>query len=108
MDQMDSNRNVVIVLGYKYGDEHINEILRKALRNPHNVFYYFAYSYSDKNNFLRNVKDIADSIPNVNFFEGKFLADFANFVKYMLPATPEKTDQEKVIELLGKVLNHNG
>ncbi len=108
LDQMDSNRNVVIVLGYKYGDEHINEILRKALRNPHNVFYYFAYSYSDKNNFLRNVKDIADSIPNVNFFEGKFLADFANFVKYMLPATPEKTDQEKVIELLGKVLNHNG
>ena len=47
-------------------------------------------------------------MPNVNYFEGKVLADFSNFVKYMLPATPEKTDQEKVIELLGKVLKNNG
>ena len=108
LDELESSRNVVIVLGYKYGDEHINEILHKALKNPHNIFYFFAYSYNETNVFLSKIINIADTMPNVNYFEGKVLADFSNFVKYMLPATPEKTDQEKVIELLGKVLKNNG
>ena len=108
LDELESDRNVVIVIGYKYGDEHVNEILLKALKNPHNIFYFFSYSSNADNPFLRNIQCLAESMPNVNYLEGKILADFCNFVKYMLPATPEKTDQEKVIELLGKVLNKHG
>ena len=104
LDEMETGKNVVIVLGYKYGDDHINEILYKALENPNNIFYFFLYNPAEKGDFIDQLKRLADSMPNINIMTGKVLADFKTFVKYMLPATPEKTDQEKAIELLQKVL----
>lgn len=104
LDEMETGKNVVIVLGYKYGDEHINEILFKALENPNNIFYFFLYNPDEQGEFIDQLKRLADSMPNINILTGKVLADFKTFVKYILPATPEKTDQEKAIELLQKVL----
>lgn len=76
----------------------------KALKNPNNIFYFFQYNPNEQVEFIDQVKLLADSMPNINILTGKILADFKTFVKYILPATPEKTDQEKVIELLQKVL----
>ena len=104
LDEMEIGKNVVIVLGYKYGDDHINEILFKALENPNNIFYFFLYNPDEKGDFVDQLKRLADSMPNINILTGKILADFKTFVKYILPATPEKTDQEKVIDLLQKVM----
>ena len=104
LDEMQIGKNVVIVLGYKYGDDHINEILFKALENPNNIFYFFLYNPDESGEFVDQLKRLADSMPNINILTGKVLADFETFVKYILPATPEKTDQEKAIELLQKVL----
>ena len=101
---METGKNVVIVLGYKYGDDHINELLFKSLENPNNIFYFFLYNPEERGEFTDQLKRLADSMPNINILTGKVLADFKTFVKYILPATPEKTDQEKAIELLQKVL----
>ena len=107
LDEMETGKNVVIVLGYKYGDDHINEILFKALENPNNIFYFFLYNPDEQGAFIDQLKQLADNMPNINILTGKILADFKTFVKYILPATPEKTDQEKAIELLQKVLVGN-
>lgn len=104
LDETETGKNVIIVMGYKYGDEHINEILIKALENPNNIFYFFLYNPDEEGDFIAQIKQLADSMPNINIMAGKILADFKTFVKYTLPATPEKTDQEKAIELLRKVL----
>ena len=107
LDEMETGKNVVIVLGYKYGDDHINEILFKALENPNNIFYFFLYNPDEQGAFIDQLKQLADNMPNINILTGKILADFKTFVKYILPATPEKTDQEKAIELLQKVMVSN-
>ena len=107
LDEMETGKNVVIVLGYKYGDDHINEILFKALENPNNIFYFFLYNPDEQGEFIDQLKQLADNMPNINILTGKILADFKTFVKYILPATPEKTDQEKAIELLQKVMVDN-
>lgn len=107
LDEMETGKNLVIVLGYKYGDDHINEILFKSLENPNNIFYFFLYNPDEPGEFINQLKRLADSMPNINILTGKVLADFKTFVKYILPATPEKTDQEKAIELLQKVLVGN-
>jgi len=104
LDEMETGKNVVIVLGYKYGDDHINEILFKAIENPNNIFYFFLYNPDEQGEFIDQLKRLSDSMPNINILTGKVLADYKTFVKYILPATPEKTDQEKAIELLQKVL----
>jgi len=104
LDEMETGKNVVIVLGYKYGDDHINELLFKSLENPNNIFYFFLYKPEERGEFIDQLMRLADSMPNINILTGNVLADFKTFVKYILPATPEKTDQEKAIELLQKVL----
>lgn len=104
LDEMVSKRNVILVMGYKYGDEHINEILYKALQNPQNVFYFFQYGEIGDCSFIKNMIRLSESMPNINVVSGKILASFDWFVQLLLPATPEKSDEEKAIELLQKVL----
>ena len=74
------------------------------MENPNNIFYFFLYDPDEEGIFIDQVKRLAISMPNINIMTGKILADFKTFVKYLLPATPEKTDQEKAIELLRKVM----
>lgn len=104
LDEMVTERNVILVMGYKYGDEHINEILYKALQNPQNVFYFFQYGEAGSCDFINDMIRLSESMPNINVVSGKILASFDWFVKLLLPATPEKSDEEKALELLQKVL----
>ena len=104
LNKMETGKNVITVLGYRYGDEHINEILYKALENPNNIFYFFGYGSIENCTFLANIRELTESMPNVNLIFGKVLASFDTFVKYILPATLEKTDEEKALEMLQKVL----
>lgn len=104
LDEMASERNVILVMGYKYGDEHINEILYKALQNPQNVFYFFLYGEIDGCVFIKDMIRLSESMPNINVVSGKILASFDWFIQLLLPSTPEKSDEEKAIELLQKVL----
>ena len=104
LNEMVTERNVILVMGYKYGDEHINEILYKALQNPQNVFYFFQYGETIGCNFIDDMIRLSESMPNINVISGKILASFDWFVKFLLPATPEKSDEERALELLQKVL----
>ena len=104
LNTFETKRNVIIVVGYKYEDEHINDILYKAVANPNNIFYFFDYDASGCE-FISKMEELSKDVQNINILYGKFLASFDTFVRYMVPATPEKTDQEKALELLQKVLN---
>lgn len=104
LNEMETGRNVVFVAGYKYGDEHINDILYKALENPNNIFYFFVRSPDGADQFVKDIISLSESMPNITILTEKVLADFKVIVEYLLPATPEKTDQEKAIEMLQKVL----
>ena len=104
LNELVTERNVILVMGYKYGDEHINEILYKALQNPQNVFYFFQYGETIGCNFIDDMIRLSESMPNINVISGKILASFDWFVKFLLPATPEKSDEERALELLQKVL----
>ena len=103
LDGFESQRNVILVLGYRYADEHINEILFKAVANPNNIFYFFDYG-DGSCDFIRRMTELSQNTQNINILIGKFLGDFETFVKYMLPANAEKTDEERIFELLNKVM----
>ena len=104
LDEMGTGKNVIIVLGYKYGDDHINEILQKSIENPNNIYYFFLYNPNENSEFVERIKTLCESMPNINLLTGNILASFDMFVKYIMPALPEKTDQEKAFELLKGVL----
>ena len=103
LDGFESQRNVILVLGYRYADEHINEILFKAIANPNNIFYFFEYGDSSCD-FIQRMIELSKNTQNINILIGEFLGDFETFVKYMLPVNAEKTDEERIFELLNKVM----
>lgn len=103
LDGFESQRNVIIVLGYRYADEHINEILFKAVSNPNNIFYFFDYG-DGSCDFIRRMIALSENTQNIHILLGEFLGNFETFVKYMLPANAERTDEEKIFELLNKVM----
>lgn len=106
LNTIQTGKNVVFVLGYKYGDSHINDVLLKGITNPNNIFYFFNYDDTESNDFFNKINKIEETLNNVNIITGKFLADFSVFVNYLMPSCAEKTDQEKIFELLQKVLNN--
>jgi hypothetical protein len=103
LDGFESQKNVIIVLGYRYADEHINEILFKAVANPNNIFYFFDYG-DGSCDFIQRMIALSKNTQNINIFLGAFLGDFETFVKFMLPANAEKTDEERIFELLNNVM----
>lgn len=106
LDTFEVKKNLIMVIGYKYGDEHINDILYKAVANPNNIFYFFDFDGGNCD-FIQHMIELSNNVKNINIFLGVFLANFKNIVKYILPSNVEKTDQEKIFELLGKVMNND-
>lgn len=104
LNRLSSQSNLVIVLGYKYRDEHVNNVLLKSLANPLNFYYFFDYDKDDKNPFLNNMKRLEDTSANIKVIQGNDVASFQIFVSACLPSIPQKTDEEIMIENLKKVL----
>ncbi len=117
LDSLRTDNNILFVIGYKYGDEHINEIIKKSLVNPNNIYYFFDYNClssdlskqngsinkTDQVNFLTYIKDVSEKTSNINIIQGKNLASFEFFVNYIFPAAAEKTDEEKLIKILDEM-----
>ena len=107
LDEFIDKKNMIIVLGYKYADAHINDIFMKSLANPNNIFYFFYFDIDKDNDFINKIKEISNTLSNVNIIEGKILASFEFFTKYILPSNPNHTDDELIAELLKRVLYKN-
>ena len=106
LDCFSRKSNVIIVIGYKYGDEHINEILYKSIANPHNVFFFLDFDNVDNCDFMNKMKVLSNELENINILQGHILGNFEYFVKYLLPAKEEKNDEEKLVELLRKITDN--
>lgn len=107
LNQFQTQKNVIFVIGYKYGDEHINDVLLKSLSNPYNIYYFFDYDEDINNQFMKQIRNLVTKLNNINIISGNILADFRSFVTYLIPACAEKTDQEKIFDLLQKVMKND-
>lgn len=103
LNTLKDEKSVVFVLGYKYGDDHINEILFKSLSNPNNIYYFFDYD-GIHNDFLKKIEKIEKQTKNIYIFQGKLLASFEFFSDYLFPSKPNETDYECIANLLKKVI----
>ena len=107
LDALCENSNVIFVLGYKYNDSHINDILLKSLNNPNNIYYFFLYDYPDTNEFTDKLLKLSNYFDNIIIIEGHLFADFKIFADYMFPSVAAKNDKEEIKDLLNKVLEQN-
>ena len=101
LNEMETGKNVVFVLGYKYGDDHINEILFKALENPNNIFYFFLYNPNEEGEFITQIKKLAESmLPVLDDFERSIAYATENGEAGLLEGV--KAVQAKLMDVLVK------
>jgi len=107
LDEMETGANVVVVIGYKYGDEHVNDILFRALDNIKNAFYFFIYGNPDECEFIKKkISPLEGSMANINILSGSIIPSFDVFVNRILPGVADMTEEEKNYALLhGPLMN---
>jgi SIR2-like domain len=95
-------QNTLVVIGYSFLDEHINDIIRTGLYNPNLTIVIHSYGLVTENSplFLRTLKSRSVSDNRIILFEGSLVGDFTNVVKHLIPLNSFIPPKEKLIETL--------
>ncbi len=101
--------NILVVIGYSFADEHINNIIYQALATiPKFRLIIFSYADIEKNKELKKIKDFDD--PRIWILEGiegegKNISDFSYIIENFLLESNE--DDERLETILNKYLFKN-
>jgi hypothetical protein len=95
-------QNTLVIVGYSFLDEHINDIVRTGLYNPNLAVIIHSYGLIDDNSpqFLQVLKSRAISDNRIIIFEGTLVGDFTNIVKYLIPLNSYIPPKETIIDTL--------
>ena len=95
-------QNTLVIIGYSFLDEHINDIIRTGLYNPNLILIIHSYSLINDTSpdFLKTLKNRSSSDNRIILFEGKLVGDFTNFVKYLIPLNSFIQPKDTLIETL--------
>jgi len=86
-------QSVLFVIGYGFGDDHVNTIIRQALAVP--SFTLVIVDPSPKSDFVKTLREQRD--PRVWVAEGSRLGTLAGFVGQMLPDLHDEDIRKKVL-----------
>ena len=100
------SQNTLVIIGYSFLDEHINDIIRTGLYNPNLTMIIHSYEIIDDKSpqFLQTLKSRSIDDTRLILFEGKLMGDFSNIVKYLIPLNSYITQKETIIETLTKLV----
>jgi len=86
-------QSVLFVIGYGFGDEHVNAIIRQALAVP--SFTLVVVDPAPKNEFVKTLREQRDR--RVWIAEGPTLGTLAGFVEHVLPDLRDEEIRKKVL-----------
>ena len=87
-------QSVLFVVGYGFGDEHVNAIIRQALAVP--SFTLVVVDPQPKSQFLRALRTLNDR--RVWITEGKQIGTFSGFVNRLLPDLRDEEIRKRVMD----------
>jgi len=95
-------QNTLVIIGYSFLDEHINDIVRTGLYNPNLTVIIYSYGLIDDSSpqFLQTLKSRAESDNRLILFEGSLVGDFTNIVKYLIPLNSFIPPKDTIIDTL--------
>ena len=96
------NQNTLVIIGYSFLDEHINDIIRAGLYNPNLSLLIHSYDLIDDASpaFLQAIKTRSTSDQRIVIFEGELVGNFNNIVRYLIPLNSYLPRKDSIIETL--------
>ncbi len=96
------SQNTLVIIGYSFLDEHINDIIRTGLYNPNLNLVIHSYGLIDDNSptFLQTLKSRSLSDQRIIIFEGELVGSFSNVVRYLIPLSSYIQKKDTIIDTL--------
>jgi hypothetical protein len=91
VESLNRSDTVLIVMGYSFWDEHINDLISNALCNPDFNLLVFAYSEEGTKSspYLNQLFSLSKMDKRITIFEGDILGNFGVISQYLLPFSDE-------------------
>lgn len=92
-------KTTLVIMGYSFLDEHVNDIITNAIANPDFNLLVFSYQTKDDPHlspYLNKLFERSLEDSRISIFSGKILGDFEYITKLLLPY-PQADDPEKII-----------
>ncbi len=98
VEALGKQRSVLIVIGYSFLDEHVNDILTNALANPDFNLVVFCFDELDKANsdYFKELWEKSKEDNRITILKGQVLGDFEFIVKYLMPYS-DANNQEDIV-----------
>ena len=95
-------QNTLVIIGYSFLDEHINDIIRIGLYNPNLTLVVHTYSIIKEKSplFLQTLKSRSVSDNRIIIFEGPLVGNFANIVKHLIPLNSFIPPKDIIVDTL--------
>ena len=99
-------QNTLVIIGYSFLDEHINDIIRTGLYNPDITLIIHCYNLIDESSpdFLKTLKIRSNNDNRIIIFEGNIIGNFVNYVKYLIPLNTFIQNKSNLIETLKELV----
>ena len=100
------NQNTLVIVGYSFLDEHINDIIKTGLYNPNLNIIVHSYTLVEATSppFLVALKTRSLSDHRITILEGALVGNFNDFTKHLVPLTSNVPSKETLIETLKELI----
>ena len=104
------SKSVLIVIGYSFSDEHINDIITNALSNPDFnlvVFSYESINDLEESSYLHQLAEHSLTDNRITLIYGEALSDFKVIVEKLMPYVEEFSPYEEAFKTFLELKNDN-
>jgi hypothetical protein len=113
IENLHRETSTLIIIGYSFLDEHINDLIANALLRPDFHLVVFSYQLeselNDDQSFFKKLYERAKSDSRITIFSGNFLGNFYSIAKYLVPYIKEKDFTQILAETFKELKDkHNG
>ena len=108
VEALNKHNSVLVIAGYSFLDEHINDIIANAIANPDFNLLIFSHEeepQNDKSNFLKQLYADAKNDTRITIFYGNFFGDFEKIINLLMPFPEMNNPMEDIFSVFQSLKN---
>jgi len=96
VERLNNRNSVLIVIGYSFLDEHVNDIILNALANPDFNLLVFSFEKPEESNsdFLKEIYNSSKSDKRISVLHGERLGSFDFITNYLMPYSDDRDPKD--------------
>lgn len=96
VEKLNNRNSVLIIIGYSFLDEHVNDIITNSLANPDFNLLVFSFDepQNSRSDYFKELYNSSLNDKRISVLHGKKFGDFEFITKYLLPYADDKDPKD--------------